>query len=131
MKKSKAKSKKEEIAVRQKFLDVYTQFNNWLREIGFRQGHYWKESSTISDCHYVHYNEHIDSLHSVEHYVHDAVNLSIRFLRDRYEHKIMFVGGMGSYSDVLTLDQAKAQILMDVKRLRDEKLAELKPLLTL
>ncbi len=117
--------KKKEIEDRLKFLDVYSEFTKWLHSLGFREGHYWRESATADDCHYSHYDKHIDALFSVEHYVHDVLNLSIRFLRDRNEHKFMFVGNVGSFSETYTIDQTKEIILNDVKRIRDEKLSEL------
>lgn len=116
------------ILEREKFLKVYSEFNEWLSSLGFRAGHYWKESATSNDFHYSHYNEYIDALHSVEHYVHDVIKLSIRFLRDRHEHKFMFVGNIGSFSETYTIEQTKELILAEVKKLRDEKLAELKEL---
>lgn len=124
------KTKKElertiEILERQKFLDVYSEFTKWLYSLGFRQGHYWKESATPNDYHYSHYNKHIDALYSVEHYVHDVLGLSIRFLRDRYEHKFMFIGDIGLYSETYTIEETKELILNDVRRLRDEQLSKL------
>lgn len=127
------KTKKElertiEILERQRFLDVYSEFNKWLYSLGFRQGHYWKESATLSDYHWSHYDKDIDSLHSVECYVHDVLKLEIRFLRDRHEHKFMFVGGMGSTSIIYTIDQMKELILNDVKELKNEQLSKLNSL---
>lgn len=124
------KTKKElertiEILERQKFLDVYSEFTKWLYSLGFRQGHYWKESATPNDCHYSHYDKHINALYSVEHYVHDVLKLSIRFLRDRHEHKFMFVGDMGSYSEIYKIEQTKELILIEVRKLRDEQLSKL------
>jgi hypothetical protein len=109
---------KNEILERKKFLDIYIEFNTWLSSLGFRQGHFWKESTTAMDCHYSHYEKYIDSLYSVEHYVHDGVKLSIRFLRDRYEHKFMFVGELGSYSETHTLEEMKEIILIECRTLK-------------
>lgn len=117
--------KKSEISERQKFLDIYTEFNKWLSVLGFRVAHHWNESATAADIEYSHYRERIDSLHSVEHYIHDGLDFSIRFLRDRFEHKFMFVGNIGEYSDVFSIDQTKEVILNDFRRLRDEKMAQL------
>jgi hypothetical protein len=127
------KTKKElrrtvEILERQRFLDVYSEFNKWLYSLGFRQGRYFKETSTPLDYHWSHYDKDIDSLHSVECYIHDTLNLAIRFLRDRHEHKFMFVGEMGSSSITYTIDQTKELILNDVRKLRDEQLAKLSAL---
>ena len=129
MKTSKKKELEQEIAIlkRTEFLNVYSEFNKWLFSIGFREGHYWNESSTSSDVHYSHYDKFIDSLYSVEHYVHDTLKLSIRFMRDRYEHKFMFVGmGLfGGYSAIYTLEQTKELILNKAKEIKAEKLSEL------
>lgn len=130
------KSRKEledtiKILERQRFLDVYTNFDNWLSSLGFRTGHYWTESSTSMDCHYSHYDKHIDSLYSVEHYIHDTVNLSIRFLRDRYEHKFMFVGKIGDHSKVYSVDEIKEIIVTEVKFLRDKQLKQLSSIMNL
>ena len=114
--------KEQKIDERLKFLEVYAEFDKWLASFGFRPGHYWTESSTTEDIHYSHYNEHIDALYSVEHYVQDVLKLSIRFLRDRYEHKIMFVAGIGLYSRIYTLEEAKVLILEQVKELRSDLL---------
>jgi len=121
----------KEFNERKQFLDVYSEFNLWLKSIGFRIGHYWNESATTEDCHYSHYDDHIDSLWGIEHYIHDALNLSIRFLRDFHEHKFMFVGKMGSHSEVYSLEQTKEIILNEVRELRDLRLAELNELINL
>lgn len=124
----KTKSKKEkreaEIQERQEFIDVYTEFNKWLRHLGFRSANY-KESMSPLSYSWSHYNEHIDSLFGVEYYICEPINYRIYFLRDRYEHKLMFVGEIGSCSEVITLEQAKEVILKDVRMYRDEKLSEL------
>lgn len=124
------KSKKElertvEHLERQRFLDVYAEFNKWLNSLGFRHGHYWKESTTPLDFHWSHYDKDIDSLYSVECYVHDTLKLSIRFLRDRNEHKFMFVGEMGAASTTYSIGETKELILLEVRRLRDEQLSKL------
>lgn len=123
------KTKKElertvEILERQRFLDVYSEFNRWLLSLGFRSANY-KESMGHLNYHYTHYDKHIDSLHSVECYLHDTLKLSIHFLRDRYEHKFMFVGVMGSVSETTNIEQTKELILIEVRKLRDEQLSKL------
>lgn len=123
------KTKKElertiEILERQKFLDVYTEFDRWLLSLGFRDVN-TKESMGHLNYHWGHYDEHINSLYSVECYLHDTLKLSIYFLRDRYEHKIMFIGEMGSYSKTSTIDETKELILIQVRKLRDEQLSKL------
>jgi hypothetical protein len=121
------KSTKKELKLRIDFLKVYSEFDNWLTSLGFRCANF-KESTNYSSYHWSHYNEHIYSLYSVERYLHDILNLSINFMRDRFEHKIMFVGEMGSHSTVNTIEQAKELILIEVRKLRDEQLSKLSAL---
>lgn len=116
--------KTNEILERKKFLDVYTEFNKWLHSLGFRCANS-KERGTHLDFHWSHYDCQVDSLYSVECYFHDTLKLSIRFLRDRNEHKIMFVGEMGSYSETSNIDETKELILIQVRELRDEQLSKL------
>jgi hypothetical protein len=123
--------KQMEINERLRFLDVYSEFNTWLRFIGFRTGHYWNESSTHMDVHYSYYSDVIDSLHSVEHYVHDILKFSIRFLRDRNKHYFVVVGEGYSYSEPLTIDQFKEEILNNLKKIKDHKLSELNSLVNI
>lgn len=118
----------KEIEERQAFLDKYNEFDKWLRSIGFRAGHYWKESSTYQDVYYSTYDKYIDPLYSVEHFVNDTILFSVRFIRDRYKHKFMFVGGIGAHSELYSLEETKELILSEVRKLRDEKLKELKKL---
>lgn len=119
---------KREILDRKMFLNVYSEFDNWLRSIGFRAGHYWKECATSLDFHYSHYDNDINSLYGVECYMNDTLKLAIRFLRDRNEHKFMFVGEMGASSEVYSIEKTKELILSQVRELRDEKLSKLKEL---
>lgn len=129
MKSKKSELEREvEILKREKFLNVYSEFTKWIYSLGFRSGHYINESSTINDYHWSHYEKHIDALYSVEHYIHDVLQLSIRFLRGRHKHEFMFVGEYGSFSEVVTLEQAKEIILTDVRVLRDEQLSKLNKL---
>ena len=126
------KSKKElgrtvEFLKRQRFLDVYTEFDRWLLSVGLRTAN-TKESMSLLNCHYGHYNKYIDSLYSVENYLNDTLKLSIHFLRDRYEHKFMFVGEMGSFSETTNIEQTKELILIEVRKLRDEQLTKLSAL---
>jgi len=122
------KTKKElkrtvEILERQQFLNVYTEFDKWLSSIGFRSGSF--EQGSYYDYHWSHYDKHIDSLYSVELYLHDTLKLSIRFMRDRNIHKLMFVGGMGACSETYSISEMKELILIEVRKLRDEQLAKL------
>ena len=126
------KTKKEleravEILERQKFLDIYSEFDRWLLSLGFRSAN-TQESMGHLNYHWGHYDKHITSLYSVENYLHETLKLSIHFLRDRYEHKIMFIGEMGSYSETTTIEQTKELILIEVRKLRDEQLSKLSAL---
>ncbi|MFY8160486.1 MAG: hypothetical protein ACOVNU_04090 [Candidatus Kapaibacteriota bacterium] len=125
MKRSKKKLEKSvEFSERLLFLDVYTEFDRWLSSLGFRTAN-TKEGMSLLNYHYTHYDKHIDSLYSVERYLHDDLKLSIHFLRGRYEHKIMFVGEMGTYSETKTIDQAKETISIEMRELINEELTKL------
>lgn len=103
---------KKQIEQRENFIEIYNQFNVWLTNLGFRTGHYWNDASTQYDYHYTHYNDLVDAMYSVECYVHDELNFKIRFLRDRNEHKFIFITGeCGSTTPVLSLDESKQLIL--------------------
>ena len=114
----------KEIEERQKFIDVYTEFNNWLHSLGFKSKH----TCTYMDVNYGWYDDCVDSLYGVEHYVHNILKLSIRFLRYRNEHKFLFVGGGYTFSTVYSLEETKKLILKNVRTLRDTKLKELNTL---
>lgn len=119
------KELEEEIQIlnRLTFLKVYEEFNDWLNLIGFKPGHYWNDCTTAMDCHYSHYDKHIDSLFGVECYVHDILDFKIRFLRDRNEHKfIMVLGLMGTHSETVSLEEMKKVIFAQVSNLKEEKL---------
>lgn len=125
------KTKKElertiEILERKQFLDVYSEFDKWLSSIGFRNGCF--EQGSYYDYHWSHYDKHIDSLYSVELYLHVTLKLSIRFMRDRNVHKMMFVGEMGSCSETYNISEMKELILIEVRKLRDEQLSKLSAL---
>lgn len=125
--KTKNKSKAfsdNEIKERQKFLDIYNDFDKWLRSLGFRSGNY-KESSNHLAYNYSHYNKKIDSLYGVEVYINEVLNLALYFNRDRYEHKFMFVGEMGMHSDTLSLVEMMDSISKDCRALKEQKLKEL------
>lgn len=116
---------KKEISEREKFLLVYSKFTQWIYGIGFRNGHYWDESATALDIYYRCYEQYIDALYSVEHYLHDVLKISIRFLRDRHTHKIMFVNGIRELSKAYTIEEAKEAILTQSRQVKEAKLAEL------
>jgi len=117
--------KKDKKIERQGFLDVYTEFTQWLNILGFRSAHYWKEGSTILDYNWTYYDEYIDSLYGVECFIHDIIKLEIRFLRDRNEHKFMFVYSFVDTSSIYSIEDGKELILNEVRRLRDEQLSKL------
>ena len=114
------------ILERKQFLDVYSKFDEWLSSIGFRSGCY--EQGSYYNYHWSHYDKYIDSLYSVELYLHDTLKLSIRFMRDRNIHKMMFVGEMGSCSETYNISEMKELILIEVRKLRDEQLSKLSAL---
>lgn len=118
------KQRKQEILERESFLKTYSDFDSWLRSIGFRSSNI-KESMSHRNYHYSHYDEKVDSLYSVENYIHDVIRLSIHFLRDRNEHKLMFVGSLGRSSEVISLDEAKEFIREEVLKIKNEELSKL------
>ena len=117
------KQKDNEYEERRKFLQVYTDFNDWLSKLGFECDNTY--NSTALDYHYSWYDDKLESLCSVEHYINEKLKMSIRFLRGRNEHKFMIVGELGASSELITIDEFKELLKQEVIKLRDEKLAEL------
>lgn len=117
------KQKDKEYEERKQFLQVYTDFNNWLVKLGFENDRSLK--STALDFHYSWYDEKLESLCSVEHYINERLKMSIRFVRGRNEHKFMIVGELGASSELITIDEFKDLLKQEVIKLRDEKLSEL------
>lgn len=115
---------KQEIKERLAFLQIYTDFNNWLDKHGFKTP--TRLVSTPLDFHYSEYNKIIDDLYSVEHYVNDTLKISLRFLRDTNKHVFLLVGAMGTHSDLIEIGEFKELIKNEIISVRDEKLAELK-----
>lgn len=113
---------KKTIKDRQKFLDVYSEFDDWLKTLGFRSGHYWKESASHLD---INYWKDIDSLRSVEHYINDALQLSLRFLRYRNEHSFHIISGFMLLGVKMNLEEMKEHILATCKEIKNKKLKEL------
>lgn len=109
---------------RKKFLDIYFEFEDYLKSLGFRTSN-WKENSTDLDYYYSHYNKYINPLYGVECYIHNILDFSIRFLRDRNEHKFMLVGQLGAVSKIYSIDEFKEIISNEVRELRDEKISKL------
>ena len=103
------------------FIEIYQDFDYWLLKLGF----FNENSSTPLDYQYSHYNDKIDSLYSVEHYINKRLDLSIRFLRDRNKHMFMIVGDYGMCSELYSIDEFKLLIRNTVITLRDQKLKEL------
>jgi hypothetical protein len=110
------------ISERQRFIDVYNNFNSWLHSIGFRQAN-MKEIGGHLDCNF--WTTEIHSMHSVEQYVHDVLGWRIWFMREQNRHVFYIVVGFMSRSEELTLEQFKEYISTTVKRMRDEKLVAL------
>ena len=113
--------KNAEYEKRKEFLQVYTDFNNWLHKLGFKSLH----TSSHLDYLYSWYEDKLKSLSCVEHYGNDRLDFSIRFVRGNDEHKFMIVGELGTSSELLTIDEFKNLLREEVIRLRDEKLTEL------
>jgi hypothetical protein len=108
-----------------KFFDVYYQFDEWLSNIGFliQQNfnmNFLKVEEFLNPTFhkYCYKSNYIVSLWGFESYNHKFLNHEIHFIRDRNEHKIMFIE-FCSVSDILSLDQAKEFILNNVRKLRD------------
>lgn len=117
------KQKDKKYEERKQFLQVYTDFNNWLFKLGFESDKTYKSNSL--DYHYSWYDDKLESLSSVEHYINERLKMSIRFLRGRNEHKFMIVGELGASSELIPIDEFKELLKQEVIKLRDEKLAEL------
>ena len=123
--------KKSDIEERQKFLTIYTEFNRWLESIGFRQGHYWNESSTNLDVNYWTDEKdklYVDCLHGVEHYVNDTLELNIRILRDRNTHTIYEIAGAMQRTIGIPLEEYKQGLLTYCTGIKNEKLKKLEKL---
>ena len=107
------------------FIDVYSQFDRWLVSIGFKS----KKTSSYGDYHYSEYDKYIDSMYGIEHYYHNILNISIRFIRDKNEHRFMLVSANCLHSKVMTLTDFKDDILLEVKNLKEEQLNKLNSIL--
>lgn len=94
-----------------KFIDTYTKFDVWLKSVGFRSATL-KESSTPDDYHYSHY---IDSMYGVERYINDTFKISLRFLRGKNEHRIVFIGQIGATSSGMSIIKARNEITKDMR----------------
>jgi len=110
------------ISERQRFIDVYNNFNSWLHSIGFRQANL-KEVGGHLDNNF--WTNEIESMHSVEQYVHDVLGWRIWFIREQNRHVFYLIVGFMNRSDELTIEEFTKYILTTVKRMRDEKLVQL------
>ena len=106
---------------RLEFIEIYQSFDQWFLNLGFTAEH----SSTPQDYHYSSYNNSINSLYSVEHYINKRLDLSIRFLRDRNKHMFMIVWDYGMCSELYSIVEFQEVILNTIINLRDHKLKEL------
>lgn len=122
---------KKELKTRMEFIEKYSEFDKWVLSLGFRNPK-GRETMDVSNYHYSFYNEYIDDMYSVENYLHDVLKLSITFLRDRNEHKFMVVGGIfGGVSETMSIDEFKNFILGQFRTIRDNKMKELEPLMSI
>lgn len=123
------KKARQEYEERLAFLNTYDEFDQWLRRVGYKRA----QSSTTSDFQWSHYDKLVDSMYSVEYYRHPVLKMDMRFLRDKNEHKLVFVGGgmFGEHSKVVTLEDAKASILAAIVSTRDKAMQELQSLMGL
>lgn len=116
----------EEFKNRGEFLEVYNDFDKWLLCLGFRPAGVSEQCHPM-DVYYSYYNEYIDGMYAVEQYILDALKLQLRIIRDKNEHKFIFVGNFfGVFSKLYSLDETKNIILSTVKMLKERKFAELK-----
>lgn len=113
--------RKAQFKEREAFLLVYSEFDKFLSYIGFRNTHYM-ESATVVDNDFW---PELETLYSVEHYKHDALDISIRFLRERHNHVFYLVVGYMQRSVALSLDEMKTEITRLVHDLKTEKLQQL------
>ncbi len=121
MKKSEA-LRKIEVLERQQFIDVYENFNKWLRQMGYRPAKIIGESSLTDNNTLIH---SVDTLWSVEHYVLDALRMHLYFVRERNKHVYYFVHGLFEHSYPHTEEEFKAQILKDTKAKKEAMLNQL------
>lgn len=116
------------------FLNTYAQFDQWLIKLGFVKAAY-DVSAGYADYHWSHYSELVEPLYGVEHYQHHALKIGTRFLRDKNEHKFLFVGSrnaiFGEHSLVTELQPAKESILNMVITHRDKILLDMEALMNL
>lgn len=85
---------------RQSFLNVYSELNKWLAEKGFKQVY----KMSHMDYNHSMYSEYVDGMHGVECYENKDLGVSIRFLRDNLDHKILIVHvGKNSFPEMVRI----------------------------
>lgn len=108
---------------RDEFLEVYNQFDNWLKLKGFKKENP-REHSNVSFpiC-----DEPFQPLaeSGFEVYFNRVYGKSIYFFKNNSEHQIMFVGSYGTYIKVMSLQEAKESILTELCKMRDGLLSEI------
>lgn len=122
MSKKKELENKINILERQRFLDAYNEFDRWLNHMGYRPAKFFGED-TITDNNIM--VNQIDCLYGIEHYILDALNMSLYFIRERNDCVFYFVWGFNYHSKSHSLEEFKAQILKDTIANKYRALAEI------
>ena len=112
---------KKDIEKREEFLQVYSDFDRWLKSIGFCAKH----SNTPDDCFSSFYLDYVDPLYGVEHYTNDVLRASVRFCRDINTHTFIIIPMFGICSDKTSLEDLKSGLLKTCVFAKTEKLKEL------
>lgn len=120
----------EEIKQRTEFLEGWGKWDEWLKSLGFRSPTLDEGMDMITN-HYDHYDEFIKELYGVEQYVHDTLRYELFFIRGFDEYKIMFVGDMGTHSEVMSVEEAMKHVTERIKSIRDNILKGLEPVMNL
>lgn len=120
------KKQKKEYDERKIFVDKYSRFTIWLYDLGFRSA-YFGERGRPLDYFYEIYHDYIDHLTGIEYFIFDDLGIHLRFIRDRDEHKVMFIQYSMDFKCV-PLEDAKEFILNKVKMRKDELLQKLLPI---
>lgn len=110
---------------RKSFLNIYNDFDVWMRSLGFRNATLKESMSPMNYNYWTGGANKVDSLYSIENYIQDTLNLSIHFMRDKNKHVFYVVGGMMQISEPIELKQFKADILKQVTELKANILKEL------
>lgn len=113
----------EEIEERQKFLDIYHNFNEFLYSLGFRVASIKESMRPEDNC--IFETNQFKSSHGVERYIHDILNLSVRFCRNHYKHEFVIVGNWNHFSEIIDIEIFKNHIKDWVIQTHSKKLNEL------